>query len=103
MLRPASLRARALEHSIERQIVQRTWGRIHGLSVEATPDRVIIHGHTSSYYIKQLALEGALEALESNDTARVELDIDVGRGHRESPPSGTQPRNPWSWPVSAQC
>ena len=68
-----------LKENIERQIVHRTWGRIQRLHVETRDDRVVVHGWTSSYYIKQLALEGALEALGSDEPAEVELDIHVGR------------------------
>jgi hypothetical protein len=63
--------------SIERQIVQRTWGRIHRLAVEVIDDRVIVHGCTSSYHSKQLALEGALDVLGSTRSTQIELDIQV--------------------------
>lgn len=66
-----------LTQAIERQIVQRTWGRIHRLEVEVADDRVVIHGLTSSYYSKQLALEAALDAIGANGAAKVELDIEV--------------------------
>ena len=64
----------------ERLIVQRTWGRVHGLQVEVLSDRLVVHGRTSTYYAKQLALEGAMEALGSTDASAVELDIQVGDG-----------------------
>lgn len=63
--------------AIERQIVQRTWGRIHRLQVELIEDRVIVHGCTSTYYSKLLAVEGVLDVLGSSDSARVDLDIQV--------------------------
>lgn len=84
-----------LVHAIERQIVQRTWGRIHRLQVELIDDRVVVHGCTQSYHSKQLALEGVLDVID--DSTRVELDIQVatvpriainGRGNREIRPAG---------------
>jgi len=66
-----------LERSIERQIVQRTWSRIHRLQVELVDARIVVHGCTSSYYVKQLALQGVLDVLGSADSVRVDLDIEV--------------------------
>lgn len=45
---------------IEQRIEQGTSGRIHGLLVEMTSDRVVVCGKVSTYYIKQLALHAAL-------------------------------------------
>ena len=70
-----------LERAVEEQIVQRTWGRIHALRVERIGERLIIHGRTSSYYVKQLALLAALEVLGSRETATLDLDIQVGQPH----------------------
>lgn len=69
-----------LQQFAERLIVQRSWGRVHGLHVELLSDRLVVHGRTSTYYAKQLALEGAMEALASTDVSAVELDIQVGDG-----------------------
>ena len=77
-----------LAQSIERQIVQRTWGRIHRLQVEVIDDRVVVHGCTQSYYSKQLALEGVLDVMGSNGAARVEMDVQVGA----SPPGALHSR-----------
>ena len=66
-----------LERSIERQIVQRTWSRIHRLQVELFDGRIVVHGCTSSYYVKQLALQGVLDVLGSADSVCVDLDIQV--------------------------
>jgi hypothetical protein len=65
-----------LAHAIERQIVQRTWGRVHRLEVEVTDDRIVVHGYTQSYHGKQLALEGARDVV--GNSAHVELDVEVG-------------------------
>ena len=71
-------RQEALARNVEQKIVQRTWGRIHRLQVEVTEGRLVVHGCTSSYYAKQLALEAALQLLGSTDATIVELDIQVG-------------------------
>ena len=63
---------------IERQIVQRTWGRIHRLAVEVIGDRVIVHGCTATYHSKQLALEGVRDVLGPTTSSQIELDIQVG-------------------------
>ena len=70
-----------LNSHVERWIEQRTGGRVHSLSVEAVGDRVIVHGHTGSYYVRQLARAVVLESLEtakSQPPEQVELDIEVG-------------------------
>ena len=70
-----------LERTVEEQIVQRTWGRIHALRVERVGEHFIIHGRTSSYYVKQLALLAALEVLGPRNTTTLDLDIQVGQAH----------------------
>lgn len=62
--------------SIERQILQRTWGRVHQLQVEAKDDRMVVHGFTSSYYVRQLAIQAILEVV--NPELPVFMDIQVG-------------------------
>jgi hypothetical protein len=76
----------ALEENIERRIVKRTWGRMHQLRVEVNGNRVIVHGCTSRYYDKQLAIQAALEAMSCNPDSRIEVDIEVFQG---GSPSGT--------------
>jgi len=66
-----------LSQSIERHINQRTWGRIHRLAVEVEDDLVLIRGWAPTYYMKQLAIQGALEALEHDDFTHLQVDIDV--------------------------
>lgn len=67
-----------VERTIEQQVRQRTWGRIHRLQVEVIEDRVVLHGQTSSYYIKQMALQGALEVIDPRQASRIEMNIQVG-------------------------
>ena len=74
----------ALERAIERQIRQRTWGRLQGLEVRARHDLVIIRGRAPSYYVKQLALQGVLELVGSAGAMRIHLHVEVG-----SPPTST--------------
>lgn len=82
----------ALECSIRRRVVERTWGRILGLRVDVAGDLVSVSGQAPSYYVKQLAL---LAVREVSPTVSVELNIDVTGGFVR-PPAGferpTQPR-----------
>lgn len=77
--------ANQLNQAIERQIIQRTWGRIHRLQVEVVDERVIIRGQTSTHYAKQLALQAVLDVV--GDQRPVDLDIQVG--------TGKPPVQPW--------
>ena len=78
---PARTVGEELERALEREIVQRTWGRIRQLRVELTEGRLSVRGYTSSYYAKQLALAAVREVYSSDP---VDLDIQVI--------SGSQPR-----------
>jgi hypothetical protein len=71
-----------LEEAVERQIRERTWGRIQRLEVEQRGGRLVVHGHSPSYYVKQLAL---LAVRELDDSMPVELDIQVLDTDRCSP------------------
>lgn len=68
-----------LPGQLERWIEQRTTGRVRNLRVEVLGKRIIVHGRTGSYYVRQLALASVLDALEPDDIDQVELDIDVDR------------------------
>jgi hypothetical protein len=67
-----------LAQAIERRIVQRTSARLQALEVEVTGDRVIVRGRAPTYHVKQLALKGVLDVIESVGTWRVEPNIRVG-------------------------
>jgi len=69
-----------LTQSIERQVARRTWGRVHRLAVEVSDDRVLVRGWTPSYYVKQLAIQGALEVLGDAGAPRLQVDIAVAPG-----------------------
>jgi hypothetical protein len=64
-----------LEEAVERQINQRTWGRIHQLHVELTGGRVIVHGYSPTYYVKQLALSAVQDVCHK---LPVDMDVLVG-------------------------
>ena len=67
----------ALERAIERQIVQRTWGRVQALEVKVSHNLVVVRGRVPSYYVEQLALRGVLEVTGSAGAMRIELHIEV--------------------------
>jgi hypothetical protein len=67
----------ALQQHIERQIAQRTWGRVHQLRVVVADGRVSVHGYTARYYDKQLAIQAVLETVSSY-SASVNVAIEVG-------------------------
>ena len=86
-------RQQARERAIERQVMQRTWGRIQALEVEVTDNRVAVRGRAPSYYVEQLALQGVLDLIESASTMRIELNIQVAspRSGPERPSSRASP------------
>jgi hypothetical protein len=69
---------KALERAIERQVMQRTWGRIQALEVKVSHNLVIVRGRAPSYYVEQLALQAVLDVIESGGAIRIELNIQVG-------------------------
>ncbi len=56
---------RDLAGLIERCIQVRTHGRLRNLRVELSDHAVVLRGVAPTYYTKQLALDGALEAVSS--------------------------------------
>ena len=78
-------RQQALDGPFERQVMQRTGGRIRALEVKVSHDLVIVRGRAPSYYVEQLALQGVLDLIESSGTMRIELNIQVA-----SPRSGPE-------------
>lgn len=63
----------AIARILERRIYERTHVRISGVRVEVFQDRLIVHGCTKSYHVKQLALA----AIGEMSPFLVELDIHV--------------------------
>jgi len=43
-----------LRHELENRIRTHTGRRIRDLAIELRPERVVLRGHTSTYYLKQL-------------------------------------------------
>jgi hypothetical protein len=70
-----------LKQALEGQIVRRVGRRVRQLRVEVGAGRVVVHGRTASYYVKQLAIQAVLEVL---DEANQALVADV-RVHVELP------------------
>src|SRR5947209_5670009 len=63
-----------LRHELERRVQTRTSRRVRNLCVELTPERVVLRGQATSYYVKQLAFHGIRELLPR---ASVDNDIAV--------------------------
>ncbi len=53
----------SLRSRLERQIRARTGQRIRNLDIELRPECVVLHGSTSTYYVKQLAQHGVKDVL----------------------------------------
>lgn len=52
-----------LTTELERLVLTRTSRRVRNLRIEVHPERVILSGQTTSYYVKQLAQHGIREIL----------------------------------------
>jgi hypothetical protein len=65
------------DQAIERHIRQRTCQRIHELHVQVDGARVIVHGRAATYYVKQLAIQAVLEAIEALSSPLVP-DVRIG-------------------------
>jgi hypothetical protein len=48
---------------LEHQVQARTGRRVRDLAVELNQERIILRGHVSSYYVKQLAQHGIHDLL----------------------------------------
>lgn len=81
-----SLACTDLEERLDQQIQRRTFGRLRQVRVEATPEHIVVHGCTSSYYVVQLVVLAVREVLP---TTPVVLDIQVGSGDRPSMVQGS--------------
>jgi hypothetical protein len=68
----------AVERAIERQIVQRTGGRIQALEVKVSHNLVVVRGRVPSYYVEQLAVRGVLDVTEPAGAVLIALNIQVG-------------------------
>jgi hypothetical protein len=84
--RDAGLRSPDREQAIRHRIAERTAGRIRTLEIEVLDDRVVIRGHAPSYYLKQLALQGVLDVIDSKEAGIVEFNVEVAASSPKSNP-----------------
>jgi hypothetical protein len=73
-----------LQQELESRISQRTGRRIRNLTVELRPERVVLRGLATNYYLKQLAQHGVRELLPHVSLENV-IIVD---GPHESPAHG---------------
>lgn len=66
-----------LEQAIKRQILLQTRGRVRQVEVEFIGKRVVIRGRAPSFYLKQLAIQGVLEALGHSVSNQIEIVVEV--------------------------
>ena len=66
-----------LKKALREQINSRTWRGVQQLGIEVMADRVLITGTTTSYYLKQLALEAVKEVAQKTELPPVRLEIRV--------------------------
>jgi hypothetical protein len=66
-------RSAEFEQAIRRRIVQRTGNQIQTLEVKVIGNRVVISGRAPCYYVKQLAIQGALDVIGAAGPTQIEL------------------------------
>ena len=64
---------------LENLIAKKTGGRIHRLRVETIEGRIIVHGRSGTYHVRQLVLTVLMEAMKNSDleSHQVEMKIQV--------------------------
>ena len=75
--RAAMQRSLELEAEVRRRIRQMTAGQVHALEVRAIDRQIFISGNVTSYYLKQLAIQGAIAAIRGDDAMQIECRIVV--------------------------
>ena len=83
-------RSKALEQVIKDRIVNRTGGRIRVLAIELSNRELFVRGNAPCYYVKQLALQGVLDVLDSDHQSKLECNFQIV----VHPPSPTEPTAP---------
>jgi hypothetical protein len=73
-----------LEEEIRLKILERTWGRIQLRKIEANGNTIVISGRAPCYYLKQLAIQAALGAVDPDEPRKVEVNLDV-EGYQGGP------------------
>jgi hypothetical protein len=69
--------SKALEQAVKHRIVDRTGGRIRALAIDLTDRELVVRGTAPCYYVKQLALQGVLEVLQSDQETKVRFNFQV--------------------------
>jgi hypothetical protein len=64
-----------LREQLENRVKARTGRRVLNLDFELLPERIVLHGRTSSFHVKQLAQHGVRDVLPD---VRLENAIIVG-------------------------
>ncbi len=64
-----------LANQVKHQIHTRSFGRVRDLDVEFSGPSVVLRGRALTYYAKQLAQHGALEALDGRTIVNA-IDVD---------------------------
>jgi hypothetical protein len=62
---------------LEKQIKEKTFGRVRPLEVKMGTDKITIHGNCPSYHVKQLAIQALLELAPEAAPFHFALDIRV--------------------------
>ena len=62
---------------LEKLITKETGGRIHRLRVETIEGRIVVHGRTGTYHVRQLVLAVVMEAMKSSVLEPQELELDI--------------------------
>ncbi len=65
------------EDAVVHRILHRTNGRVQTLEVEVIGNRVIIRGITTSYHLKQLAIQSVIDVISANPGVTIEIDMQV--------------------------
>jgi hypothetical protein len=65
-----------LRDELQSHVLTRTGRRVRNLDVEVLPGRIVLHGSTTTYHVKQLAQQGVRECLPEVD---LENAIEVSR------------------------
>jgi len=69
--------AHQLESTLQRVIIDRTAGRLRQLKIEVHDDRIVVRGTSSSYYVKQLAIDSVLKTLDGSQVSTLDMEIHV--------------------------
>lgn len=64
-----------LQNVLERQVRCRTGHRIRDLDIDVSPERIVLRGRATSYYVKQLAQHGVRDILPLADLDNT-IDVD---------------------------